>query len=858
MTDDTKAWLNSQHQWLQEAAYRILSKGKIDDVDIPDLVALIKAPQLKEGTVNPKDRVYPDFGSGSASSTLLRLLSIGEVVGIETLEPKHPLTFGKGNLTVVYGNNGSGKSGYIRILKKACGKAGAAGLKPNVYKASPDKQHCTISFSIDGAEKTTPWVANSAPIPALSAVDIFDTSSGRVYIEGESEVAYKPAELALFSDIVGMCNKVDAALAGELANLITSLPEMPSKYHTTKASKQYAALSSTITHEKLSVLYPWKPEDEKTLKLHAEKLKIANPIAEANKRRSVKVQIDGLNSKLQGALSSITCTTCQQLRDLVRAARAARQAATEGAKVVAPSSKLEGVASATWRTLWEAAREYSTSAAYPGQPHPYVEDGALCVLCHQELNTDAKRRLIDFENFISGRLESAATTAEDLATKMLDSLPKKPDEDIIRTQCQAAELPVDSIARLISIWAEIANAADSLRADPFNENIKYFNASECPLVAELSGLSKAAETDALSFDGHDTGFDRKQVEDEVLELEAKQWTSQQVNAITAEIKRLKKRDALKEWRRATETTGISKRASKLSETLITENYVARFNNELEKLGAKHISVELIKTGATHGQVKHRIQLRGSRLGASPGEILSEGESRIVSLAAFLADVTGKPTNAPFLFDDPISSLDHEYEWAVATRLTALASARQVIVFTHRLSLYGGLEDAARKAGETWKKEHLKQQCIEAFGGSHGHPVEDTIWTGSTKKANNILIAKLGQAKGFWDAGDSSNYRTIAQSICSDFRKLLERTIEEDLLSKVVLRHRRSVTTENRIKLLAKISLDDCAYFDDLMTKYSCYEHSQSKETPISLPDEPSLRGDVEGLNEWRSTFTSRV
>ena len=78
------------------------------------------------------------------------------------------------------------------------------------------------------------------------------------------------------------------------------------------------------------------------------------------------------------------------------------------------------------------------------------------------------------------------------------------------------------------------------------------------------------------------------------------------------------------------------------------------------------------------------------------------------------------------------------------------------------------------------------------------------------------------------------------------------------MAKVVLRHRRSVTTENRIKMLAKILHEDCVYFDDLMTKYSCYEHSQSTEVPLTLPDEQSLCADVEGLKRWRESFSTRV
>ena len=70
--------------------------------------------------------------------------------------------------------------------------------------------------------------------------------------------------------------------------------------------------------------------------------------------------------------------------------------------------------------------------------------------------------------------------------------------------------------------------------------------------------------------------------------------------------------------------------------------------------------------------------------------------RIVSLAAFLADTEGRGSQTTFIFDDPISSLDHIYEEATAKRLVALSRSRQVLVFTHRLSLVGLLQKYSDK------------------------------------------------------------------------------------------------------------------------------------------------------------------
>ena len=123
--------------------------------------------------------------------------------------------------------------------------------------------------------------------------------------------------------------------------------------------------------------------------------------------------------------------------------------------------------------------------------------------------------------------------------------------------------------------------------------------------------------------------------------------------------------------------------------------------------------------------------------------------------------------------------------------------------------------------------------------------------------SNILLQRLDEARKVGEASGAEAYRGLAQGICSDFRKLLERTVEDDLLNQVVRRHRRSVTTDNRLAPLPLISHEDCQLIDDMMTKYSCYEHSQSSEVPVFIPEADELRADIESLKAWREIFRKR-
>ena len=118
------------------------------------------------------------------------------------------------------------------------------------------------------------------------------------------------------------------------------------------------------------------------------------------------------------------------------------------------------------------------------------------------------------------------------------------------------------------------------------------------------------------------------------------------------------------------------------------------------------------------------------------EILSEGESRIISLAAFIADLEGSESYSPFIFDDPISSLDQEFEEKVVQRLVELSKSRQVIVFTHRLSMLVSLIDAAKKSNIN---KHLVGLSLEGWGT--GEPGGSPIFTQKPKAALNTILGQ---------------------------------------------------------------------------------------------------------------------
>ena len=118
---DIEQWLGQRHRWLQDAASRLIKNNNtLSDTDLQELIELCKAEAQLVNSDKEFTNIEPQSLSIKDSSTSLKLDAINSVKGISALGPRNPLTF-SGSLSIVYGQNGSGKSSYVRLLKHISG-----------------------------------------------------------------------------------------------------------------------------------------------------------------------------------------------------------------------------------------------------------------------------------------------------------------------------------------------------------------------------------------------------------------------------------------------------------------------------------------------------------------------------------------------------------------------------------------------------------------------------------------------------------------------------------------------------------------------------------------------------------------
>ena len=113
--EDVISWLNKQSIWVKDAVASYYDKGSFDDADIKRF-----ADECYNEAIGLKSNIsISDLNLLSRDDREeFSIKSIGNIEGVNALISDKKLEFGNSGITVIYGENGAGKSGYIRIIKK--------------------------------------------------------------------------------------------------------------------------------------------------------------------------------------------------------------------------------------------------------------------------------------------------------------------------------------------------------------------------------------------------------------------------------------------------------------------------------------------------------------------------------------------------------------------------------------------------------------------------------------------------------------------------------------------------------------------------------------------------------------------
>lgn len=852
---DIVEWSEDCPAWQRDALRRLYEHNELSNTDLQQLVEL-----CKNGGVGAQHLSISTVKDSISTSKTVNLRSVNRVSNINALASDQYLNFSESGLTVIYGANGSGKSGYARILKSCCRarlpREGHSVL-PNVYAKEEQAQRATIEFSVDGQGKRYDWTTNAPADTDLLCVSVFDNRTAKVHVEDTNEVAYTPYPMLVLERLAKAATYVKEHINNEIEDLKQQTPKSISTPKCHQGTQVFTLLTDLSERTDRNQVNELAHLSEKEVARYDQlKQDLSSNSADSSEKLEVlRKKLRAFNDKFEQMQHAVSEQQLEKLISAYKTYTNLKAAAHFASESLFANEPLPGVGSEVWAKLWESARMYSERYAYPDELYPWTKDGALCVLCQQKLEGETTKRVVRFENFVMGETKLKEKKALDSYKSVLTSFRRvKVSVNEVRDVVNKVrhELRDNQLADRIQRVAILLKwRLRSILRSHVSESIEtVFSIAEPWPIEDIDN-----HTDALSErikelkTQHESDVLNK-LQSEFKNLEDRIWLSEVQEELVDEIGRLRVRSMLKQRLKDTATHRISTKSKALAEELVTRKLSERFKQEIEELGGKDLKIDLRKKKASYGVSYFKIVLNRSP-SSTVGEILSEGEEHCVALAAFLADLGTTESRGAIVLDDPVSSLDHIHRRPVSKRLVDESIRRQVIVFTHDLPFLYMLNQAAHKHQSQISIRHVARSVAHTGNIQEDPPVH----VQSVEKAINGMQKKLDNEKIHYEKGDQPNWENTVDVLSKRLRRTWERAVEE-ALSPVFKRMSEKVQTDGLTKVAA-ITQDDCKAMRRSYELSSSLLHSSPDafgET-VTKPDE--IQQEIDNLRDWFDSIRIR-
>ncbi|BDU76838.1 AAA family ATPase [Mesoterricola sediminis] len=851
---DLLYWANDLKPWQQDALRRLFARGELKAADLNELVAMVKEAH-GDGPPSsiPPDPLAANHIPGAGSGNSVQLVSLSELTNVNAFPDGRALSFEPSGLTVLFGENGAGKSGYARVLKNACRARRREPVQSNAFTGGAGHAQipsAKIQVLVDGNAKEVSWVQGGNPDADLGNVSVYDSACARDYIEMEGEPGFQPYGLGHLNRLVAAQREMHRILTDEQ----NAIELNPAIFQPLKGGTAVGALvenpGAGTNIVELRRLATMSEADLQRIDFLEGALRELNPEPKARALDALADRLGLAAERASSALRYVTDAATAKLKGLHQSKRDA-DAAYElaqrqlhgGDQDGVQDKLLLGTGNAVWQTLYKAAEAFSVEYAYVGHAFPHTSSGAKCVLCQAELGPDARSRMERFATFVAGQAGAHAIGTNQTLVEALGKIRDADLEPLDKPTLEELAGSLPSLHALVLDTVAAWNARrtwllDSSERDDWSRPEPIIPTGD-PLDLQLRNAKAKLKEEASTLRKSVDPKERGKLQDELRELKARESLRGLLPAIEQFVLGSVKREALSRCLAALNTQGISTKMTALAKKHVTTALAVAMNEELSALGYKRKVRPTLDGKTSDGKTKMTLQIEGTKTDAH--RVLSEGEQRAMALALFLAEVSFQGHHSTVIFDDPSTSLDHRHRRRMAQRLVALACERQVLIFTHDAVFLSEIDMALKKSGAS-----ATYKSIGWGDAAPGHVEEGLTW--ETKNCSMRLMEIEGVAKAIKTTAGDYPSEGDAQRIAEAYSKVrgtIERAIREEFLSNTIQPFSDAVSVES-FGIVVGHPQDEV---DSLMDIYdraceATFAHDTPAERQLPLPDAEQLISDI--------------
>ncbi len=751
---------------------------------------------------------FPATLPNASPATSFRIERLANLRNVNALPPAQQLTFGP-QLTIIYGANGSGKTGYTRPFGSAGFARGDREVLSDARKVSTDQSPAAeIEIVKNGTKATVSWKYGTRP-PELSGVYVFDGTSASVHLTKANALSFSPAGLDLLTDLAAVTDQVRERLRRMIE--ARSAPHGFGGYFAGDSviSREIAALGAktdVVKLRELATLTTVEKESMDDLDRQIATLKTQNvPARIANLKQEAR-DIQKLVELLRNVDTALDPAVEQQVSDLITRSEGLRKEAERAGSDQFQFAQFTQVGSQAWREFVATAKRLADAESKSDAPYP--NHGDHCLLCRQTLSHEAIGLINRLWDFLGSNAPARYLAAQAQCVSRANQF-RTLDLSFFGSDASARRILQNEIPEEVSeidfFLKQCGQRSSQLQSALNTMVMNEVPTAHLPSLNRILSSITRRQEEIAHLESNDPSATQHQLEGTLRELQHRKMLSTHLADIEHWI------DDQKWSARAHKAIGstrhITAKYNELFKTVVTDRYQALFEDILRKLKSNLKLV--IETRGQKGETVRQIILSPQSFAQklAVDKVLSDGEKRAVALADFLTEVTLDTSSQAIILDDPVSSLDADSKKAIATLLTEHAAMRQVIVFTHDLAFLHTLKVRAKKANID-----IASHWIRIEEGQPGYVYLDNspLCEGDYKSAN-VARECYNAAK---NAPPAEQERALQQGFGA-LRTSYEAFIIYDLFNEVVKRFEERVSFER----LRDVSIDN-ATVDSVVEKLS--------------------------------------
>ncbi|MDD5457436.1 MAG: hypothetical protein PHV30_10470 [Candidatus Margulisbacteria bacterium] len=853
LINEIKKWASQElPPWQSDIVRTLLTTGSFSPSDFEEILTIVK---IEDGLLDKSKLIRPTRPVDKQIVPRVQeiqqsifLKAISNIKKVNALPLNSEIKFGHKGLTVVYGENAAGKSGYARIFKRACNARDYDELiQPNIFSAE-DLEPASATFVL-GKEKQSEtcisWTDDGNKDTELSLIHMFDSRCARIILDEKNGAVYLPYGAEIFEQLVQVLEEIKKRLLADKENL-NSLNIADVKPLTT-SGQWLSKINHQTTDEDIKRMTTWSDKHELSLSSISQRLTNIDPVGIQYKQirlNNIKQRCQMLLQKIQNISQILSVDGVASINETLKKLNAAEQAMHLVSIEMFKQEPVSGGGTSEWQLLYNTAKDYSLKIAYPSAQFPNIEEQSRCVLCMQPLSPEAKERFKRFHAFMDQRVKQEYKTQNDKLIQTISQLSSLPinysDFNDVTSEVKIRK-QLDVTPVLISINEFVAKMINfckkkepSLGEIELAEISKIIPETISAIEIEISTLMKDAKPEEI--------IKLQKNQDELVSQRALSFNR---DKIFFHIHSLKRNNQIDLCSAKIDTRGITSKAKSLIASNLTPALLLAIQEELKLLGLRHLPVN-IQTIGSKGETMHKLELKGKIVQKSIKltEVLSEGEQRVVAIGSFLAEIGVSGRSNPIVFDDPVSSLDHLYREKIADRLAFESAKRQVILFTHDIAFLSLL----------WSKSILYKvpfTSVTVYKEEQPGINRDGLPWHASKVTERIdkMNKQLASFKGQFNT-DRIQYNKHAAYLYCLLRESWEAAVEEHLLNNTISRYSGEVQTIRLLGVEVTDFMVETIYHN--MSKCSKWMTGHDKSTALDAnrPDPTEIASDIEALRKF--------